>query len=182
MPHQPSIITSDQRFLSNFIPPIKPITSPPSSTLSPCSTPPPPPSLHRPPSPSNHNNHNNMVLMINNNNNNNNMKKNTTPIIRSPTPTGRETPYLDTASHRSSAFYSLTGASLSGTGFDHILNGSDDDDGSSNHLTSAVTATSSPTRSSSQLKRSRTVPGKRVKYGGYEPHQVVYVNRSQSGM
>ncbi|KAI9301892.1 Rho GTPase activation protein, partial [Cunninghamella echinulata] len=72
MPHQPSTITSDQRFLSNFIPPIKPITSPPSSTLSPCSTPPPPPSLHRPPSPSNHNHHNNMMLMINNNNNNNN--------------------------------------------------------------------------------------------------------------
>ncbi|ORZ10396.1 Rho GTPase activation protein [Absidia repens] len=74
----------------------------------------------------------------------------------------------DNADHRASTIYSIATGSFSGTGLDSIVPGEDD---------YPVRTTMPP------LRRSRTLPGNRMVYGGYEPRQVVYVNRnaSQSG-
>ncbi|SAL99719.1 hypothetical protein [Absidia glauca] len=84
-------------------------------------------------------------------------------------PPRRSATSYQTADHRASTIYSLATGSFSGTGLDSIVPGDDD----------CITHTSTLP----QLRRSRTVPGNRNVYGGYEPRQVVYVNRnaSQSG-
>ncbi|KAI8093264.1 Rho GTPase activation protein [Halteromyces radiatus] len=80
---------------------------------------------------------------------------------------GSMTSYDDN-DRRASTIYSLATGSFSGTGLDSIVPGEDE----------CTARTTLP-----QLRRSRTVPGKRIVYGGYEPRQVIYVNRnaSQSG-
>ncbi|CAO3590389.1 unnamed protein product [Absidia cylindrospora] len=74
----------------------------------------------------------------------------------------------DDTDHRASTIYSIATGSYSGTGLDSIVPGEDD---------CSARTTLPP------LRRSRTLPGNRMIYGGYEPRQVVYVNRnaSQSG-
>ncbi|KAI8338130.1 Rho GTPase activation protein [Chlamydoabsidia padenii] len=87
----------------------------------------------------------------------------TCPTI-APCPRPSTTSY--NADHRASTIYSLATGSFSGTGLDSIVPGDDE--------CMTQTSTLPP------LQRSRTVPGNRILYGGYEPRQVVYVNRNAS--
>ncbi|CAO3622619.1 unnamed protein product [Cunninghamella blakesleeana] len=126
----------------------------------------------------------------------------------SPSPQLHPTPYIkinpssttnDCQANRSSVIYNLAQGSVSGTGFDHVIlkdhHESEEEEGN-DHLSTLCSTKMNPHDPTNEnnkknphsvskliphLKRSRTVPGKRVKYGDHEPHQVVYVNRTPSG-
>lgn len=65
--------------------------------------------------------------------------------------------------HRTSTIYSLAAGSYSGSGIESIL------DGDLELPVPTVT-----------LRRSKTAPSRRDKYGSHEPQQIVHVNRTSS--
>jgi hypothetical protein len=67
------------------------------------------------------------------------------------------------STHRASAIYSIAAGSYSGSGIESI----------------AADSVGSPPPTSA-LRRSKTAPSRRDKYGIHEPQQIVHVNRALS--
>lgn len=68
------------------------------------------------------------------------------------------------STHRPSLIYSIAAGSYSGSGIESI----------------AANDVEDPHPTMSSLRRSKTAPSRRDKYGAHEPQQIIHVNRTSS--